>query len=227
MTKIILCGYSGKMGHAIINCVSDRDDCKIVAGVSRTAPPHEDFPVFTCLDSCNITADVVIDFSNPSLLNSLLKFGKNSKTPIVIATTGYSDEQKQQITSAAADIPIFFTYNMSIGVNLLTVLAQKATQVLGNNFDIEIVEKHHNQKLDAPSGTALMLAESISECCKSKPEYIYSRHDVRQKRSKNEIGIHSVRGGTIVGEHEVIFAGMDEVITLSHTAYSKGVFAVG
>ena len=157
----------------------------------------------------------------------MLEFAKTTSTPLVIATTGYSDEQKKKIEDASKDSPIFFTYNMSVGINLLANLAKKATEVLGEDFDIEIVEKHHNQKIDAPSGTALMLADAICEVTPQPMKYEYDRHSKREKRTRNEIGLHAVRGGTIVGEHEIIFAGRDEIITLSHSARSKEIFAVG
>lgn len=157
----------------------------------------------------------------------MLDYAKSHFTPVVIGSTGYTPEQKQQIQDAAKEIPVFFSFNMSLGVNLLVNLAKKAAQVLGDQFDIEIVEKHHNQKIDAPSGTALMIADAIQETMGGNMVYQYDRHAQRKKREHNEIGIHSVRGGTIVGEHQVIFAGRDEVVTLTHEAHSKQVFAVG
>ena len=171
--------------------------------------------------------DVIIDFSHPSALDSLIGYALSTGTPLVLATTGYSDEQIEKIKKSSEQIPVFFTFNMSLGINLLVELAKKATAVLGDQFDIEIVEKHHNQKIDAPSGTAIMLANAVNDTLDNKMKYTYDRHSQRKKREKNEIGIHSIRGGTIVGEHDVIFAGRDEVITLSHQASSKEVFAVG
>ena len=226
MTKIILCGANGKMGHVIQSVVSGRDDCEIVAGVDLNTA-GDAFPIYSSFDDVKEKADVTIDFSNPALLDSLLAYSKKTKTPVVIATTGYDDAQKKEIENAAKTTAVFFTYNMSMGINLLATLAKKATAVLGSDFDIEIVEKHHNQKIDAPSGTALMLADAICEEIDGSMKYEYDRHSKREKRSKNEIGIHSVRGGTIVGEHEIIFAGRDEIITLSHSARSKEIFAVG
>lgn len=225
MTRIILCGANGKMGRVIQSVVSARDDCEIVAGVDLNTNSN-DFPIYADFKEVKEKGDVIIDFSNPALLDSILEFSTEKNIPAVIATTGYDDKQKKQI-EAAENTAVFFTYNMSMGINLLANLAKKAAQVLGDDFDIEIVEKHHNQKIDAPSGTALMLADAVSEEFDKPMKYEYDRHSKREKRSKNEIGMHSVRGGTIVGEHEIIFAGRDEIITLSHSARSKEIFAVG
>lgn len=227
MTNIILTGACGKMGKNIQNIVSARDDCKIVAGVDIYNDGTASFPIYPKIDEVKEKADVIIDFSNPALLDSLLKYSEEKSTALVIATTGFDECQKMKINNASKNVPIFFTYNMSIGINLLANLAKKAVQVLGNDFDIEIVEQHHNLKIDAPSGTALMLADAINEELEKPMKYEYDRHSKREKRTKNEIGIHSIRGGTIVGEHEIIFAGIDENITLSHSARSKEVFAVG
>ena len=227
MTRIILTGCCGKMGGVIQNIVANRDDAVIVAGVDKNNNNSTSFPVYESIANIKEEADVVIDFSNPSLLDSLLEYGKNTKTALVIATTGYDDCQKKKIAEASKECPVFFTYNYSLGINLLATLAKKAAALLGDEFDIEIVEQHHNQKIDAPSGTALMLADAINEELDNRMKYEYDRHSKREKRTKNEIGIHSIRGGTIVGEHEIIFAGRDEIITLSHSARSKEVFAVG
>ncbi len=227
MTKIIITGANGKMGNVLHNIISNRDDCEIVAGVDLNTKQGGNFPVYSSVFEVKEKADVLIDFSNPILLDDLLKYGESTNTPLVIATTGYSEEQKQKITEASKKCPIFFTYNMSIGINLLANLAKKTAEILGDDFDIEIVEKHHNQKIDAPSGTALMLADSICDVIPKPMKYEYDRHSKREKRSKNEIGLHAIRGGTIVGEHDIIFAGRDEIITLSHSARSKEIFAVG
>ena len=227
MTRIILSGCCGKMGGVIQNIVANRDDATIVAGVDKYNNNMTDFPVYENISDVKEEADVVIDFSNPLLLDSLLEYGKNTKTALVIATTGYDDCQKKKIADASKECPVFFTYNYSLGINLLATLAKKAAALLGDEFDIEIVEQHHNQKIDAPSGTALMLADAINEELDNRMKYEYDRHSKREKRTKNEIGMHSIRGGTIVGEHEIIFAGRDEIITLSHSARSKEVFAVG
>lgn len=227
MTKIILTGACGKMGNVIQSVVAGRSDCEIVAGVDRYNDGKAPFPVYEALSEVKEESDVIIDFSNPSLLNDLLIYTKEHHTALVIATTGYDECQKKEITDAAKEMPVFFTYNMSIGINLLANLAKKAAQILGNDFDIEIIEQHHNQKIDAPSGTALMLADAISEALDRPMKYEYDRHSKRDKRTKDEIGIHSIRGGTIVGEHSILFAGRDENITLSHSARSKEIFAVG
>ena len=227
MTSIVICGANGKMGQTIYRCVRDRDDCKIIGGVDLNTEKYADFPIYSSVSELPEKPDVIIDYSHPSCLSSLLEYCKTNGTPVVLATTGYSDEQISEIKKAASQIPVFFSWNMSLGINLLVELAKKATAILGDKFDIEIVEKHHNQKIDAPSGTALMIANAINETRNNEMNYVYDRHSQRKKREDNEIGIHSVRGGTIVGVHEVLFAGNDETITISHSAASKTVFAEG
>lgn len=224
--KIILSGCNGKMGQVIARTVAERDGCEIVAGLDRVADSTGAFPVFATAD-IDIPADIIIDFSHPAMLQTVLTLAEGRHLPAIIATTGLSDEQLAAVRALSEKVPVFFSANMSIGVNLLSALVEKAAKVLGNDFDIEIVEKHHNQKVDAPSGTALMLADAAKAGLSFEPHYVYDRHSVRQKREKTEIGISSVRAGTIVGEHEVIFGGRDEVITLSHLAMSKEIFAVG
>lgn len=226
MTRIIINGCNGKMGRAVAAAITARDDCEIFAGVDIYNKVQNSFPTFDTINEIN-GGDVIIDFSNPASLPSLLEYAVSTKTPIVIATTGYSEADIENIKEASKAIPVFFTFNMSLGINLLCSLAVTASKILGNGFDVEIIEKHHNQKVDAPSGTAIMLANAINEANDNKYNYVYDRHSVREKRSANEIGMHAVRGGSIVGDHDVIFAGHDEVITLSHSAYSKEVFAVG
>lgn len=227
MTKIILCGANGRMGKFITDAVSKRDDAQIVAGVDLVTESSAGFPVYSAIGDVKETADVVVDFSHPALLDSILDYVKTNGVPAVLATTGYSAEATAKIRKAAETAPIFFTFNMSLGVNLLVSLAKKAASVLGDAFDVEIVEKHHNQKLDAPSGTAVMLADALNEVYGGDMAYEFDRHSKREKRPAKEIGIHSIRGGNIVGEHDVIFAGHDEVITLSHHASSREVFALG
>lgn len=220
MVSILLCGAGGKMGQVITQAVAQRSDCRIAAGIDPHAPAC-DYPVYASADQCTEPCDVIIDFSHPSALSPLLEYAISHRLPAVICTTGLSEEQIESIHQAARQIPIFFSANMSLGVSLLCELAKKAAQVLGSDFDIEIIEKHHNRKVDAPSGTALMLADAISCALPQQPQYIYDRHSRRAPRSREEIGIHSVRGGTIVGEHEILFAGHDEQISLTHTAASK------
>ena len=226
MTNIIINGCNGKMGKAVAAAIADRDDCRVFAGVDIYNKIQNAFPTYSKISEV-LGGDVMIDFSSPASLPQLLEYAVSTKTPIVIATTGYSDADIDNIKQAARAVPVFFTFNMSLGINLLCSLAVNASKILGDGFDVEIVEKHHNQKVDAPSGTAIMLANSINKANDNKYTYIYDRHSVRQKRGRNEIGIHAVRGGSIVGDHDVIFAGHDEVITLSHSAYSKEIFAVG
>lgn len=226
MINILLSGACGKMGKAVTGCVEKDDDLNIICGVDKAGLICP-FPVFHSFSDVTVKPDVIIDFSNVSALDGLLKFALKQNVPVILATTGYSDEQIASIKDASKSIPVFFSFNMSLGINLLCSLAKKAAAVLSTDFDIEIIEKHHNQKLDAPSGTAIMLANAVNEQCDDRYAYEYDRHSKRLKRPKNEIGIHSIRGGTIVGEHDVIFAGHDEVITLSHQATSKEVFAAG
>ena len=226
MIKAIICGASGKMGGFVADACKADGEIQVVAGVDKVNL-GQSFPMYSDFKSINVDADVIIDFSNPVLLDSILEYAVKTNTAVVLATTGYSDSQIDKIKETAKEIPVFFTFNMSLGVNLICSLAKKAAAILGDGFDIEIVEMHHNQKIDAPSGTAIMLANAVNSCFGGEKVYEYDRHSKRQKRSKKEIGIHSIRGGTIVGEHDVIFAGHDEVLTLSHSAQSKEIFANG
>ena len=226
MKKVVIVGACGHMGRVIADIIKGRDDCTVTAGIDKVGGGAA-FPIYPDFSELTEKPDVIIDFSHPSVLDSMLDYCLTNGVPAVIATTGYTAEQTAQIHKAAEQIPVFFTFNMSLGINLMAELAKKAVAVLGGQFDIEIVEKHHNQKLDAPSGTAIMLADAINSELDKPYTYVYDRHSVRAKRSKTEIGMHSIRGGTIVGEHEIIFAGRDEVITLKHEAHSKSVFAVG
>lgn len=227
MTRMILCGCNGKMGRMLTQCIAARDDCEVVAGFDINTASTAGYPVFATPENCSVDADVVIDFSRPESLPGVLAFAKAKRIPAVVCTTGLSDEDKALLQKAADSIPVFFSANMSIGVSLLAELARKAAAVLGEDFDVEILEKHHNQKVDAPSGTALMLADAVKDGLSYEPTYVYERHSTREKRDKHEIGISAIRGGTIVGEHDVMFCGRDEVITLSHHAASKELFAVG
>jgi len=215
------------MGKIVARCAADRDECAIVAGIDKNTDNNCGFHVFSSAEECDVPADVLVDFSHPSALESILLMATQKKMPLVIATTGLNAVQVGAVRKASEIIPVFHTANMSLGINLLRELAAQSARVLGDTFDIEIIEKHHNKKIDAPSGTALMLADAISEELKVKPQYQYDRHAQRKKRTVNEIGLHAVRGGTIVGDHDIIFAGQDELITLSHHAASKEIFANG
>lgn len=227
MTKVIISGCNGKMGQVVTQMVSAADGIQVVAGFDKNPVKQNDYPVYADPMECPVKADCVIDFSHPSALPGLLGFCKSTGCGVVLATTGYTKEQLAEIEDAAKEIRIFKSANMSLGINVLLALVKQATKVLGSSCDIEIVEKHHRRKLDAPSGTALMIADAATEMLDTQPEYVYGRHDRRQQRPKNEIGISAVRGGTIVGEHEVIFAGADEVLEIRHTAYSREIFASG
>lgn len=228
MTRIIMYGCNGKMGRVISQLVNEDANAEIVAGVDISGEQLDTYPVFKSLKECNVEADVLIDFSAPVALEDILTEGMGRNLPLVLCTTGYSEEQLQKIDMASKNLPILRSANMSLGINLLLELVNAATKVLADaNFDIELVEKHHNQKVDAPSGTALALADAINEALNNEYNYKYDRSKERVKREKKEIGISAVRGGTIVGEHEVIFAGTDEVIEFKHTAYSKAIFGKG
>lgn len=229
MTNILLSGCNGMLGRAITDFAKKRNDCKIVAGVDLTAPSSDiGFPVYKTIAEAEEQVDVVIDCSHFSALSHILEYCKSHPgVSAVLCTTGYSPEQTEQIKDASKMLPLFYSRNMSLGINLLIELIKKATAVLGDSFDVEIVEMHHNLKEDAPSGTALMLADAVKQVQQEDVKYIYDRHSQRKKRDKSEIGLHSVRGGTIVGKHKVIFAGQHEVITLSHSAQSKELFATG
>ena len=227
MTNIILCGCGGRMGKAITSAAAGEYD--IVAGVDINASSLAaacSFPVYESIFDFPGKADAIVDFSHHSSLPSLIEYAKKTRTPLVIATTGHTESELELMKEASKEIAIFFSGNFSIGINLIINLAKQASRTLGVDFDIEIIEKHHNKKLDAPSGTALMIANSIAEE-REESEYVYDRHSTRRARESKEIGIHAVRGGTIVGEHEVIFAGSNEVITLSHSAASREIFATG
>ncbi len=227
MVNIGIVGCNGKMGHFVADAVLQNNQTNVLFGVDAFGNSEYSFPVYKSFDEISEEADVLIDFSNPAVLDGMLDYALKYSVPCVICTTGFSPEQVDKIKSASEKIAVFYSGNMSLGINLIIELSKEAAKVLGGGFDIEIIEKHHNLKVDAPSGTALMIADGISEVLEEEPQYVYDRHSYRKKRSNNEIGIHSVRGGTIVGEHEVIFAGHDEVVTISHQAQSKEVFAVG
>jgi len=228
MIKVIMHGCNGQMGHTISKLVADDPGTQLVAGIDLDTTRHFDYPVFSSLEACDVDADVVIDFSVAPAVIPMLTAAIDKNIGVVVCTTGLNEEQVAFVHQAALKIPILFSANMSLGINLMANLVKKATQVLtGANFDIEIIEKHHNQKVDAPSGTALYIADSINEVLDEKYSYTYDRSQERIKRPKKEIGIHALRGGTIVGEHQVIFAGKDEVFEINHIAQSKEIFAVG
>lgn len=228
MTKVILVGCNGRMGQMITGLAAEDQEVEIVAGVDIADNRINSYPVYTDVFTCDTEADAIIDFSSSNGVEKVIDYAVDKQIPLVECSTGLSEEQTKYLLDAGKKVAVLRSANMSVGVNLLIKLVKEAARKLASEgFDIEIVEKHHNQKLDAPSGTALALADSINEAMDNQYEYVYDRSQVRQKREKKELGISAVRGGTIVGEHDVIFAGSDEVVTFSHTAYSRGVFAKG
>ena len=228
MIKILMHGCNGRMGQMISGLVRDEEEMMIAAGVDTYQGVSNEYPVFGSIDACDDDVDVVIDFSNAAAADAVMEYCAKRQIPLVFCTTGLSEEQLQKLEDTAKQTAVLKSANMSLGINLLLKLLKDAAKVLAPaGYDIEIVEKHHNQKLDSPSGTALALADSINEAMDGSYVYTYDRSQVRRKREKKEIGISAVRGGTIVGEHEVLFAGLDEVIELKHTAYSRSVFGKG
>lgn len=228
MTRAIMHGCNGKMGQVITSLCKEEKEIEIVAGIDVSDHINNDYPVFSEIGTCNVEADVIIDFAAAAALDALIEYSVAKQIPVIVCTTGLDEAQEQKLKEASGKVAVLKSANMSLGINTLMELLHKAAAVFAPaGFDMEIVEKHHNQKVDAPSGTALALADAINETLDHSYEYQYDRFTQRKKRDKNEIGIQSVRGGTIVGEHEVIFAGTDEVITLKHTAYSKAIFAKG
>ena len=224
--KVIINGYSGTMGQVLTKCILADEELELVAGVSPVHhDPNDQFSTYSSFAEVKEEADVVIDFSNPLALDGILEYCLNTKTPVVLATTGYNDEEMAKIHEAAKQIPVFLSFNMSLGVNILLKLVKEAAKNL-DGFDIEIIEKHHNKKVDAPSGTDVMIANAVKEV-REQSEFIYGRHGRTGKRQQNEVGIHAIRGGTIVGEHSAIFAGNDEILEINHSARSKNVFAEG
>ena len=227
MINVIISGCCGKMGGVVAGLCEAEEGIRVVAGFDANPTGNHDFPVFSDPMEYTGPADCVIDFSHPSALAGLLSFCKKTGCGAVLATTGYTSQQIAEIQEAAKTLRLFRSANMSLGINVLLALVRQAAKILGDSCDIEIVEKHHNRKLDAPSGTALMIADAAAEALTYTPQYTYERQSRRQKREKTEIGISSVRGGTIVGEHEILFAGTDEVLELKHSAYSREIFAAG
>ena len=227
MINVIIHGCGGKMGKVVESILKEDENCAIAAGID----PREikaDYPVFASLSQCDVKADVIIDFSTASAVDALLDYCVETGTPAVLCTTGLSNELIDKLRKSSESVALLKSDNKSVGVNLIMNLVKKAAEALyDSGFDIEILEKHHNQKIDAPSGTAIAIADSINEALDNKLNYVYDRSQVREKRARDQLGISAIRGGTIVGEHDVIFAGKDEVITLSHQAMSKEIFAVG
>lgn len=228
MIRAIMHGCNGRMGQVITGLVREDAEIEIVAGVDTYTGISNSYPVFESIEKCDVEADVVIDFSNAGAVDGLLDYCVEKRLPVVLCTTGLSEEQIAKVEETAKKTAVLKSANMSLGINLLLKLVKDAAKVLaGAGFDIELVERHHNQKVDAPSGTALALADSINEAMDHAYTYVYDRSQRREKRDKKEMGISAVRGGTIVGDHEIIFAGSDEVIEFKHTAYSKAVFGKG
>lgn len=226
MIKVIINGCGGKMGHMLIEASNQFKNLEIVAGIDKFAKEDGTLKIYKCPQDVDIDYDVIIDFSRPDALNGLLELTEKTKKSLVICSTGYSKEQLTLINEKSKTLPLFKSANMSLGINLINNLLKKVAPMLYGNYDIEIVEKHHNQKVDAPSGTALLLADTIKDSLKDETKYVFGRNG-NAKREQNEIGIHAIRGGGIVGDHDVIFAGTGEVIELTHKAISREVFAVG
>lgn len=228
MIKLLIHGCNGAMGQVITKLVTDKDGVEIAAGVDQYQGIENNYPVFSDINDCHIKVDAIIDFAAAPAIDGMLDYAVKTNTPVVQCTTGLTQEQLSKVKTASERVAVLRSANMSFGVNTLFKLLSSISKAMSDaNFDIEIVEKHHNQKVDAPSGTALALADAINEAVDGKYEYTFDRSQMREKRKKDEIGFSAVRGGTIVGEHEVIFAGTDEVIEIKHTAYSKAVFAKG
>ena len=230
MVNILLSGALGRMGCAVTSSCAASGSCRIIAGIDINAAAGAlgcTYPVYEKLSDFTGKADVIVDFSNHTAISSLLEYAVKERTPVVAATTGYTADELEVISKASKSIPVFRSGNMSLGINLLIELAKKASAVLGTAFDVEIVETHHRNKLDAPSGTALMIADALSETLGSEADYVFDRSTERRERRSGEIGIHSVRGGSVVGDHQVMFLGDTETITLSHSASSRSVFADG
>ena len=228
MIKVLMHGCNGKMGQVVSRMVDETEGMELAAGVDRFLGRENPYPVFTSCDACDVEADVIVDFSVAQAVDGVLAYALKRKMPLVLCTTGLSEKQLDDVKTASAQIPILRSANMSLGVNTVFKLAAAAAKILGEvGYDIEIVEKHHNKKMDAPSGTALAIADAINEAMDDRYTYKLDRSAERARREANEIGIQAVRGGTIVGEHEVLFCGPDEVIEIKHTAYSKAIFGKG
>ena len=228
MIKVIVHGCNGKMGNVLVKLLSQEKDMEIVAGIDKSVSnSNYRFPVYSQASDCIEKGDIVIDFSHYSALPALIDYCVGTKTPLLTATTGVGGDITAKLIDASKEIPVFQTANMSLGVNVITKLAQQAAKVLSDPFDIEIIEAHHNKKVDSPSGTAYMIAKAINESLDNKMEFIYGRHGKADTRKSTDIGIHAIRGGTIPGEHTIIFAGPDEIVEIKHSALSKDIFALG
>ncbi len=227
MKRIILSGCNGRMGQVLQKLISENSELTVVAGIDHIPTQHADFPVYATAQEVTEAADVIIDFSHYTAVPNLIAFATAANIPAVVATTGLEDAEKKLLQEASETIPVFYSANMSLGINVLIKAIQAITPALESDFNIEIIEKHHNQKKDAPSGTALLLADSVNDVCATKKEYIYGRSGNDNENKLSELGIHAVRGGTIPGEHTVIYAGADEIIELQHTALSRDIFANG
>ena len=226
--NILVYGIGGKMGHSLVELINNDSDATLVGGVDKFADPSKfDVPVFKSAKDINVKVDALIDFSRPDALDDILEYATKNKVPAVLCTTGYTKEQDAQVLEASKIIPIFRSSNMSVGINVLIALCRSAAKVLKEDVEIEIVEQHHNLKVDAPSGTAISIADAINEEYNNSKFFTYGRHDKNKRRERNEIGIHAIRGGTIVGKHDVMFIGQDEIVTVAHEAQSKLVFAKG
>lgn len=228
MIKILLVGCNGKMGQAITRSCKYNEELSVVAGVDSFVNVDYTYPVYASIFDVKEAVDIIVDFSHPNAIDKIIEYAISTSLPLVIATTGHSDSQKELIEKASSSIPILLSANMSLGINLMIDLVKRVTKILNSSFDIEIIEKHHNQKIDAPSGTALAIADAVKSALPAnETKYVYDRHSSMQKRTRDEIGIHSIRGGTIAGEHTILFAGNDEIIEIKHTAISKSLFAEG
>lgn len=228
MTKVLIWGIGGRMGKTLLECLNKNEYTQAVGGVDKFAKQSDfSIPVFNNVSDINVKADVIIDFSRAEAIYDILPYAKEYKTPVVLCTTGYNELDLDYINEMSKELPLFKSSNMSLGINLLIDLVKKATNLLGENFDIELIEQHHNVKVDSPSGTAITIADAINEEMNNTLEFKFGRHNNNERRKKNELGIHAVRGGTIVGRHEVLFLGNDENITIKHESNSKAVFAEG
>ena len=228
MIKVMMHGCNGAMGQVISGIIEESESAVMAAGIDFKDDGHNPYPVFKNLEDCNVDVDVIIDFSSSKATDRLLSYVAEKQIPLVLCTTGLSEEQLKKVEETSKKTAILRSANMSLGVNVLLKLVNTAAKVLADaDFDIDIVEKHHKLKVDAPSGTALALADAVNEALHNEYEYVYDRSQRRIRRPKKEIGISAVRGGTIVGQHDVIFAGQDEVIEFHHTAYSKAIFGKG